>query len=228
MSMVKKIVLSQGVLAILATGTTIAGVSGLSVSHSSSVGGLYEIAEDKFGDPIWVLIDDENFSVTGGDELLNYSATAQGGVVNLNGGTFQELSLTSTGSLNPNGGFTHTNQFSAGWSDVGSARGETSILFSVSEEATIEFFLDYLTYNNDFGSVVVELKNLDTDELVFVYSDYSDDELFETTLGAGNYAFSANTSVGALAYSFDVNPVPSPSALGLLGLGGVYAMRRRR
>lgn len=229
MSMVKKIVLSQGTLAILAAGTAAAGVSGLSVSHSSNVGVLFEIGEDKNGDIVYNTIGDENFSVTGGDELLNFDTTVHGGWVNSFGGDeLNFLTLTSSGSLTPEGGFTHSNYFSTGVSEYGGGSGDTQIAFTVSEEATLVFFLDYLTYNNDSGSGMVELKNLDTDEQVFVFYDYSDDESFEAMLGAGNYALSVSSRNGSLSYSFDVNPVPSPSAMGLLGLGGLCTLRRRR
>ncbi len=209
----------------LCTGFAHAGVTEMTIRYASDLEPLlmYDINMDS------TVIGDENFDVSGGAELLNFSASAAGGDV------FQSLpwgavSANASGGLT-SGGFTHDVNLigsAGGFFDIpdsADAGVSSTITFTIDEAMEFALIVNSYFFNNDAGFSSFGLTNLDTNEQ-FVEFPFFVGDVFTGMLEAGTYQLSAATNYGGAGYSF--NLVPAPSTIMMLGLGGVVVTRRSR
>lgn len=174
----------------------------------------------------------ESFFVAGGLELLPFSASGMGGQFGEPGvGDFSaSAGLSADAALDAGGvlsyGTTHSSFADFVFKPFLTVGSSAEVTFTVEAEASYELTVLSLFFDNDagFASVVLAGGGLGT---IVEFSNTFDPQpaIFSGTLAPGDYTLTSFASYGDVSLEFSV--VPAPGVMGLMGLGGLFAARRR-
>lgn len=132
--------------------------------------------------------------------------------------------LTASGEIAAFGSILPFHSFGAGLYNVGDVLGLRMVHRpGDAEMGAIPSTMEYMYNNYTTGSGWVS-----SGEINFTTTEGGIPSFFDFFLGAGAQINQPNSTTGVVDISFSKISIPAPGALGMLGLAGVAALRRRR
>jgi len=164
---------------------------------------------------------------------IDYDEAVDGDLADIaSGGTFLNLdigtnSISGTVGGNPTGGIEEDFVVF----DIAAGESLASVILTNVQFAGGNFSTGFRLYADlGFGLEQVASGSFDESDIGTDYLTVWDlsDVGGSAPLGPGSYGIVLAEFTAGQQYSFDINVVPAPGAVALLGLGGVAAIRRRR